>query len=99
MNLHLPQTDEARVEAAILMNVSNGLLAPKSGEVAISATQDFLTASFLLTQKNVFLSRDKFCQLCCALTDGLEKIDLPPPAILKPCELWTGKQVFTMMLR
>ena len=37
--------------------------------------KDFLTASFLLTQKNVFLSRDKFYQLCCSLTDGLEKIE------------------------
>jgi DNA-directed RNA polymerase III subunit RPC1 len=99
MNIHMPQTEEARAEALALMGVQHGLVTPKNGEVAISATQDFLTASFLLTQKNVFLSRDKFCQLCCSLTDGVERIDLPPPAILKPCELWTGKQVFNVLLR
>ena len=99
MNLHFPQTEEARAEAQQLMGVRDGLVTPKSGEVAICATQDFLTAAFLLTQKNVFLTRDKFCQLCCSITDGIEHIDLPPPAILKPCELWTGKQAFSVLLR
>lgn len=33
------------------------------------------------------------------LQDGLEHIDLPPPAIMKPCELWTGKQAINVMLR
>mmetsp|Transcript_58341 Transcript_58341/g.126132 ORF Transcript_58341/g.126132 Transcript_58341/m.126132 type:complete len:1494 (-) Transcript_58341:36-4517(-) len=99
MNIHLPQTEEARAEAIHLMGVRDGLVTPKSGEVMICATQDFLTASFLLTQKNVFLTRDKFCQICCYITDGLEQIELPPPAIMKPVELWTGKQAFNVMLR
>eukprot|EP00931_Biecheleriopsis_adriatica_P023570 TRINITY_DN14859_c1_g1_i1.p1 TRINITY_DN14859_c1_g1~~TRINITY_DN14859_c1_g1_i1.p1 ORF type:complete len:1545 (+),score=399.75 TRINITY_DN14859_c1_g1_i1:144-4778(+) len=99
MNLHLPQTEEARAEALQLMGVRDGLVTPKSGEVAVCATQDFLTGAFLMTQKDVYLSRDKFCQLCCFLSDGLEPIDLPPPAILKPCELWTGKQAFSVMVR
>eukprot|EP00927_Polykrikos_kofoidii_P017509 TRINITY_DN1798_c1_g1_i1.p1 TRINITY_DN1798_c1_g1~~TRINITY_DN1798_c1_g1_i1.p1 ORF type:complete len:1535 (+),score=240.64 TRINITY_DN1798_c1_g1_i1:273-4877(+) len=99
MNLHLPQTEEAKAEAIQLMGVRQGLVTPKSGEVAVCATQDFLTASFLITQKDAFFSRDKFCQLCCTLTDGQEHIELPPPAIMKPCELWTGKQVFSVLLR
>ncbi|CAK9060791.1 unnamed protein product [Durusdinium trenchii] len=99
MNIHLPQTEEARAEAMQLMGVRDGLVTPKSGEVAVCATQDFLTGAFLLTQRDVFLSRDKFCQLCCFLSDGTERIDLPPPAIIKPCELWTGKQAITVMLR
>jgi DNA-directed RNA polymerase III subunit RPC1 len=49
MNIHLPQTYEAKSEANVLMNVVNNLLTPKSGEPLIAATQDFLTASFLLT--------------------------------------------------
>eukprot|EP00971_Amphidinium_carterae_P019423 382304-Amphidinium_carterae.1 len=56
------ETEEARAEAIGLMGVKHGLVTPKNGEVAVSATQDFLTASFLMTQKDVFLSRDKFCQ-------------------------------------
>lgn len=99
MNIHMPQTEEARAEAIQLMGVRQGLVTPKSGEVAVCATQDFLTASWLLTQKDVFLTRDKFCQLCASMTDGNEHIELPPPAILKPVELWTGKQMYSVMLK
>lgn len=59
MNLHLPQTEEARAEAAILMDVRENLVTPRSGQPLITATQDFLTASFVLTQREVFLNRDQ----------------------------------------
>ena len=39
------------------MGVINNLVTPKNGEPIIAATQDFLTASFLLTQKDTFLNR------------------------------------------
>lgn len=38
MNIHLPQTEEARAEARILMNVKNNLLIPRSGEPLVAAT-------------------------------------------------------------
>jgi hypothetical protein len=31
--------------------------------------------------------------------DAAEAIELPPPAIIKPVEMWTGKQLFSLMLR
>ena len=49
MNIHVPQTEEARAEARTLMNVKNNICVPKAGEPLIAATQDFLTASFILT--------------------------------------------------
>ncbi len=54
MNIHVPQTEEARAEANILMNVTHNLQTPKSGEPLVAATQDFLTAAFLLTRKDKF---------------------------------------------
>ncbi len=51
MNLHVPQTEEARAEAMVLMGVTENLITPRNGEPLIAATQDFLTASFLLTRK------------------------------------------------
>ena len=39
MNLHLPQTEEARAEAIELMGVVNNLCTPKDGTPIISATQ------------------------------------------------------------
>ena len=49
MNIHVPQTEEARAEARILMSVNKNICVPKDGAPLIAATQDFLTASFLLT--------------------------------------------------
>ena len=33
------------------------------------------------------------------VSKGLERVELVPPAMLKPIQLWTGKQVFSMLLR
>ena len=39
MNVHVPQTEEARAEAALLMGVEHNLATPKNGEILIAATQ------------------------------------------------------------
>ena len=69
----------------------------------IAATQDFITGGYLLTQKDEFFDRGKVCQIISQILnnkeDGCEEIKLPPPAILKPRQLWTGKQIFGLMLR
>ena len=39
MNLHVPQTQEAKAEASQLMGVMNNLCTPKNGEILIAATQ------------------------------------------------------------
>jgi len=100
MNIHLPQTQEAKAEANILMNVVNNLVTPKSGEPLIAATQDFLTASFLLTNKDQFYDQAEFCKICSYFCiEGNEILTIPPPAILKPMRLWTGKQVISMLVK
>lgn len=99
MNLHLPQTEEARAEAALLMDVRENLITPRSGEPLVAATQDFLTAAYLLTRRDTFLTKDEVCQAAATLSDATEHVDLPPPALLKPVPLWTGKQVINLLLR
>ena len=99
MNIHLPQTEEARAEAKHLMNVILNIQSPKNGEPLIASTQDFLTATYLITQKDYFLDRTHFQRYCTYFNDGLEKVEIPPPAILKPKELWTGKQLFSVILK
>ncbi|KAH8685994.1 hypothetical protein BGZ60DRAFT_396627 [Tricladium varicosporioides] len=99
MNLHVPQTEEARTEAINLMGVKNNLSTPKNGEPIISATQDFITAAYLLSSKENFFDRKTFTHLCMYMVDGNLHLDLPPPAILKPEALWTGKQVFSVLMR
>lgn len=99
MNMHVPQTEEARTEAFMLMGVQNNLCTPKNGEILVASTQDFLTSSFLITRKDTFYDRAAFSLMCSYIVDGMDSIDLPTPALLKPIELWTGKQLFSVLLR
>ncbi|KAL5018248.1 hypothetical protein ScPMuIL_003970 [Solemya velum] len=102
MNLHLPQTEEAKAEALTLMGSKSNIVTPRNGEPLIAAIQDFITGGYLLTQKDVFFDRGRVCKLVSSMlcgTDAALRIDLPPPAICKPCRLWTGKQVFSLLLR
>ena len=99
MNIHLPQTEEARAEALYLMGVTENLLTPKNADPLIAATQDFLTTFYLITQKDFFIDRSHFFKYITYFNDGAEFVDIPPPCILKPRELWSGKQLFSMLLR
>ena len=103
MNLHVPQTEEARAEARELLGVAQNLSTPKNGEILVAATQDFLTCAFLLTSKDVFLTRQDVCRLASYFT-GIQhvdefRLDLPPPALVKPMTMWTGKQMFSLLLK
>jgi len=99
MNMHLPQTEEARVEAKCLMSVPENLVTGRNGEPLVAASQDFLSCSYMITQKSIFYDLEKFCAIITYFDDGENYINLPPPAVLKPIPLWTGKQVFTSLLR
>ncbi|KAL1407575.1 DNA-directed RNA polymerase III subunit C1 (rpo31) [Vanrija albida] len=99
MNLHVPQTEEARTEALELMSVKKNLVTPRNGEPIVAAIQDFITASYLLSRRDRLLDRQQFTQICSYLGDGLLDIDLPPPTIWKPVRLWTGKQVYNVLMR
>ncbi|GMN24465.1 hypothetical protein TIFTF001_000572 [Ficus carica] len=99
MNMHVPQTEDARTEAILLMGVQNNLCTPKNGEILVASTQDFLTSSFLITRKDTFYDRAAFSLMCSYMGDAMEHVDLPTPAVIKPVELWTGKQLFSVLVR
>ncbi|KAI9912862.1 hypothetical protein PsorP6_006479 [Peronosclerospora sorghi] len=99
MNLHVPQTEEARAEARTLLTVEQNLITPRNGAPLVAATQDFLTAAYLLTQKTTFFNHEAFCQVLALASDANEAVDVPMPAILKPVRLWTGKQVVRCLIQ
>ncbi|KAL4713066.1 hypothetical protein ACJJTC_001120, partial [Scirpophaga incertulas] len=102
MNMHLPQTEEARAEALILMGNKSNLVTPRNGELLIAATQDFITGGYLLTSRDTFLTKGEANQLAACLLAGPDaamRLTLPPPAILKPRRLWTGKQIFSLIMK
>lgn len=81
------------------MWVVNNLVTPRNGEPVIAAIQDFITASYLLCRKDRFYTRAQFAQIAGYFGDALVHIDLPPPVIIKPARLWTGKQIFSCLFR
>jgi DNA-directed RNA polymerase subunit A' len=95
MNLHVPQSEEARAEARVLMLVQEQILSPRYGGPIIGGIQDYVTGAFLLTRKETQLTREETVDLLTAVGyDG----ELPPPAIKKPDERWTGKQIVSLFL-
>src|SRR2546425_9985304 len=48
MNLHVPQSEESRSEALMLMRVQDQILSPRYGGPIIGGIRDFITAAFLL---------------------------------------------------
>ena len=55
---------------------------------------------YLLTQKDVFFTHSEISRIILSVTANFpERITIPPPAIIKPVRLWTGKQAFSMLLR
>lgn len=99
MNLHLPQTEEARAEAAELMEVTKNLITPRTGDILVASTQDFLTTSFLLTRRDMFYDRYHAMKIASYCGEARDKIEMPFPAMLKPAVLWTGKQLWSLVLR
>ncbi|KAJ2688348.1 DNA-directed RNA polymerase III subunit C1 (rpo31) [Coemansia spiralis] len=99
MNIHLPQTEEARIEARELMGVRNNLVTPRNGDPIIGATQDFITSAYLITRKELFYDRSQFVQIVSYCFDADMHIDIPPPCIVKPRRLWSGKQVINVLMR
>lgn len=71
----------------------------KKGEPIIGAIQDFITGAYMLSHKDSFLDRVTFAQICLQMLGPETRFELPPPSILKPQMLWTGKQVFNVLMR
>jgi len=95
MNLHVPQGEEARTEAKLLMQVQDQILSPRYGGPIIGAKTDLLTAAYLLTRKSTYLTKEDLGKLLVAANYAGE---IPQPEIKRPIELWSGKQIFSIFL-
>jgi len=62
MNLHIPQTEEARAEAEILMSVEKHIISPKNGLNIIGSVEDAVSGIYLLTRDLEF-NKDDAVQL------------------------------------
>ncbi|HIE31336.1 MAG TPA: DNA-directed RNA polymerase subunit A', partial [Methanosarcinales archaeon] len=94
MNIHVQQTEEAKAEAKILMQVQENILSPRFGGPIIGGIHDHITGMFLLTREKQI---DKNSALEILRKTGVR--DLPEPdQIIDGVSYWTGKQIFSQIL-
>jgi len=96
MNLHVPQSEEARSEAALLMSVQDQLISPRYGGPIIGGIRDFITGAYILTSDESFLSKEEFFNL--ALLGGYAGVLPEPKGEKDGKKLYTGKQLFSLFL-
>jgi DNA-directed RNA polymerase subunit A' len=95
MNLHVPQSEEARAEARILLLVQEHILSPRYGGPIIGGIQDYISGAYLLSSKATLLTKEQVSDL---LASAGYVGPLPEPAILSPKILWCGKQIISLFL-
>ncbi len=96
MNLHVLQSDEARAEARILMQVQENILSPRYGGPIIGAIHDHITGAYFLTHENPRFNAEEAANIMFKLPD----IEMPKPFIDEKTgeAYWTGKQLFSTVL-
>ena len=99
MNMHVLQTVQARAEAQELMSLAKNLISPQASKPIIGLIQDVVLGMWFLTARDQFFDRD-FAYHVIGNLRGNQWTDFKncTPAILKPKELWTGKQLFSCLL-
>jgi DNA-directed RNA polymerase subunit A' len=91
MNLHVPQTEEARAEAEILMSVETQIITPKNGYNVIGCVEDSVSGNYLLT-KNTTISKEDAMNM-------LISIGINDPTRYKGMKnTVTGKEVFSVLM-
>uniref|UniRef100_A0A914ZYQ6 DNA-directed RNA polymerase subunit n=2 Tax=Parascaris univalens TaxID=6257 RepID=A0A914ZYQ6_PARUN len=96
MNLHLPQSLETKAEIAEIAMVPRQLITPQANRPVMGIVQDALTAVYMLTKRDTFIEASRLMDLLMHMPDWNAKI--PQPAIMKPKRLWTGKQLFSLII-
>ncbi|CAI0551815.1 unnamed protein product [Linum tenue] len=96
MNMHVPQSFETRAEVLELMMVPKCIVSPQANRPVMGIVQDSLLGCRKITKRDTFIEKDVFMNILMWWEDFDGKV--PAPAILKPKPLWTGKQVFNLII-
>ena len=90
MNLHIPQTEEARAEAELLMQVQSQIISPRYGLSIIGMIQDAITGNYYLTKNDKIPRQEAIDLLYTARHDDFSQ--LPKGDFVK------GSDVFSCLL-
>lgn len=96
--IHAPQSNEAMLELALLMNVKNCIMNAQNNKNIIGVVYDALTGAYLMTQPETFVDRDVFMNIVSflendsgreTLYDRLDRYNVP---------LESGRALFSSIL-
>lgn len=90
MNLHIPQTEESRAEAEILMEVQTQVVSPRYGLSIIGCVQDAISGNFLLTR---YFSYTREEAIDILHTIGVKEFNKLPRK-----QVVSGKEIFSVLL-
>ena len=96
MNMHVPQSYETMAEIKEIMAVPNQIVSPQSNRPVMGIVQDSLLGVMLFTLKDTFIEKELVMNLLMWANYSDDKF--PQPAIMKPVPLWTGKQIFSLII-
>jgi len=90
MNIHVPQTEEARAESKILLDVAQQLISPKNNTNVLGCISDAITGNYLLSLTSI--PKEEAIQM-------LIKIGVEPEKIPKwEGKTISGKEIFSVLL-
>jgi len=101
MNLHVPQSEEARTEAELLLKVQNHILSPRFGGPILGGIQDFISSVFQFTSLDSVYNRKDALKLL-YLGDVFNtkpefSLDDITPIKTDPEPFYSGKQIFSTL--
>ncbi len=101
MNLHVPQSEEARTEAEMLLKVQEHILSPRFGGPILGGIQDFISSVFQFTSIDTMFNKKDTLKLL--YKGGVYEsnpnftLDHLEPVITDPKSMYSGKQIFSTL--
>jgi DNA-directed RNA polymerase subunit A' len=95
MNMHVPQTEEARAEATILLSVHENILSPRFGGPIIGGIHDHVSGIFMLTHLVRWFTKEEALYML-----RYAHVERMPPAGKEEggIQFWSNKQIFSTIL-
>jgi len=91
MNLHVPQTEEARVEAEMLMKVQDQIISPRHGRAIIKGHEDHVSGIYFLTRKDAEFDKAEACKILSIA--GIYELPKPDRG-----DKYSGRLLFSQLL-
>ena len=114
MNMHVPQSEQSRIELAELASVPSQIVSPANHKPIISLVQDTCVGSYLFTRYDNYLTRDEVMDILIDIPSWNGKLPEPEIKAGTPAnklpewwpthkytthkDLWSGRQIFSLVI-